>query len=71
MSATPSDAPPHRMAKYKQLGSSGLRVSVPILGCMSYGSSQWQPWILDEDEALPMLKAAYDRGITTWDTANV
>lgn len=27
---------------YTQLGKSGLRVSVPILGAMSFGSSQWQ-----------------------------
>ncbi|RVD83183.1 uncharacterized protein DFL_007582 [Arthrobotrys flagrans] len=57
-------------ATYKRLGTSGLRVSVPILGAMSIGSSQWQNWVLDEDKALPLLKAAYDRGINTWDTAN-
>ncbi|PVH95226.1 Aldo/keto reductase [Periconia macrospinosa] len=58
-------------AEYRQLGKSGLRVSVPILGAMSIGSKEWQPWVIEEDEALPLLKAAYDRGITTWDTANV
>ena len=58
-------------ANYRRLGTSGLRVSVPILGCMSLGDSRWQPWVLDSDAALPLLKAAYDRGITTWDTANV
>lgn len=26
---------------YTQLGKSGLRVSVPILGAMSFGSSKW------------------------------
>ena len=55
-------------AEYKQLGKSGLRVSVPILGAMSIGDKKWQSWVLDEDEALPLLKEAYDRGITTWDT---
>ena len=58
-------------ATYKFLGKSGLRVSVPILGCMSYGSSKWLPWVLDEDKSLPLLKAAYDMGINTWDTADV
>ncbi|KAF2645863.1 aldo-keto reductase-like protein [Massarina eburnea CBS 473.64] len=58
-------------AEYRQLGKSGLRVSVPILGAMSIGHKEWQPWVIEEDEALPLLKAAYDRGITTWDTANV
>jgi aryl-alcohol dehydrogenase-like predicted oxidoreductase len=38
---------------------------------MSYGSSEWQPWVLDEEDALPLLKHAYDRGINTWDTADV
>ncbi|KAI6848751.1 Aldo/keto reductase [Hortaea werneckii] len=58
-------------AEYKRLGRSGLRVSVPILGAMSFGSKDWQPWVIEEDEALPLLKAAYDRGLNTWDTANV
>jgi hypothetical protein len=55
-------------AEYRQLGKSGLRVSMPILGAMSIGSKEWMPWVLEEDEALPLLKEAYDRGITTWDT---
>lgn len=58
-------------ASYKRLGKSGLRVSVPIFGCMSFGSPEWQPWVIQEKEALPLLKAAYDRGLNTWDTANV
>jgi aryl-alcohol dehydrogenase-like predicted oxidoreductase len=55
-------------AEYRQLGKSGLRVSVPILGAMSIGDKKWQPWVIEEEEALPLLKAAYNRGITTWDT---
>ncbi|KAF4621546.1 hypothetical protein G7Y89_g14527 [Cudoniella acicularis] len=55
---------------YVNLGSSGLRVSWPILGAMSFGSSKMAPWVLDEDASLDVLKAAYDRGINTWDTAN-
>jgi hypothetical protein len=35
---------------------------------MSYGSPEWQPWILGEAESLPLLKHAYDAGINTWDT---
>ncbi|EMD01002.1 hypothetical protein BAUCODRAFT_60820 [Baudoinia panamericana UAMH 10762] len=58
-------------AGYKRLGNSGLRVSVPILGAMSFGSKEWQPWVIEEEEAFPLLKAAYDRGLNTWDTANV
>ncbi|KAK0440465.1 NADP-dependent oxidoreductase domain-containing protein [Desarmillaria tabescens] len=57
--------------EYRQLGSSGLRVSVPILGAMSFGSPKWLDWVLDEEHSFPILKAAWDRGINTIDTANV
>ena len=56
---------------YRYLGKSGLRVSVPILGAMSFGDTRTMPWVIEEAEALPLLKAAYDRGLNTWDTANV
>ncbi|KAI0036379.1 Aldo/keto reductase [Vararia minispora EC-137] len=57
--------------EYRQLGKSGLRISVPILGCMGYGTPQWMPWVLSEDKALPVMKAAWDAGINTFDTANM
>jgi len=57
--------------QYVRLGKSGLRISVPVVGCMSFGSSEWSDWVLNEDKALPLLKAAWDRGVTTLDTANV
>jgi aryl-alcohol dehydrogenase-like predicted oxidoreductase len=37
---------------------------------MSYGSDNWAKWVLNEDESLPLLKAAWDAGIQTWDTAD-
>ena len=57
-------------AQYRQLGLTGLRVSLPILGGMGMGDKRYQPWVLEEEEALPILKAAYDRGLNTWDTSN-
>jgi aryl-alcohol dehydrogenase-like predicted oxidoreductase len=36
--------------EYRRLGKSGLRVSVPILGAMSIGSSKWAPWVIEEEE---------------------
>ncbi|EEB96738.1 hypothetical protein MPER_04077 [Moniliophthora perniciosa FA553] len=51
-----------KQVQYRQLGSSGLRVSVPILGAMSFGSTEWQSWVLDEDKSIEILKAAWDRG---------
>ncbi|KDR71918.1 hypothetical protein GALMADRAFT_102423 [Galerina marginata CBS 339.88] len=55
---------------YVRLGSSGLKVSRIILGCMSYGSPEWQAWVLPEEESIKHIKAAYDAGINTFDTAN-
>ena len=42
-----------------------------ILGCMSYGTPDWQGWVLDEEESLKHIKYAYDHGINAFDTANV
>lgn len=51
-----------------RLGKSGLKVSKIILGCMSFGTSKWEgsPWVLDEEESLKVIKAAWDGGINTW-----
>ncbi|KAJ6162588.1 hypothetical protein N7497_002567 [Penicillium chrysogenum] len=57
--------------EYRRLGNSGLRVSVPIVGCMSIGTPEWANWVIGPEKALPLLKAAYDRGVNTWDTANI
>jgi aryl-alcohol dehydrogenase-like predicted oxidoreductase len=57
--------------EYTQLGRSGLIVSRICLGCMSYGSSKWRPWVLDEPEARPFYKKALDLGINFFDTANM
>jgi hypothetical protein len=50
------------------LGKSGLKISRIVLGTMSYGSSQWEEWVLDEEESLSLLEYAYKKGINTWDT---
>ncbi|KAF5384326.1 hypothetical protein D9615_003310 [Tricholomella constricta] len=56
--------------EYRQLGKSGLRVSTPILGCMSFGSTKWAEWALGEEQSFEVLQAAWDMGINTFDTAN-
>ena len=38
---------------------------------MSYGTPDWQGWVLNEEESLKQIKYAYDHGINTFDTANV
>ncbi|KAK9383356.1 Aldo/keto reductase [Kockiozyma suomiensis] len=57
----------HELWKYAGLYS--LTVNL-LTYCHSTGK-KWQNWVLDEEEALPILKAAYDMGVTTWDTANL
>jgi aryl-alcohol dehydrogenase-like predicted oxidoreductase len=57
--------------KYVNLGATGLRVSRVCLGMMSYGNGSDRPWVLDEDTAEPIVKAAADGGITFYDTADV
>ncbi|KAN0090861.1 NADP-dependent oxidoreductase domain containing protein [Tylopilus felleus] len=56
---------------YVRLGNSGLKVSKIILGTMQYGTSEWQDWVLGEEEAIKHIKAAYDAGINTFDTADM
>ncbi|KAK0213274.1 aryl-alcohol dehydrogenase [Desarmillaria ectypa] len=55
---------------YVTLGSSGLKVSKIILGCAVYGSPDWFNWVQNEEESIKQIKAAYDAGINTFDTAN-
>jgi aryl-alcohol dehydrogenase-like predicted oxidoreductase len=56
--------------KYVNFGATGLRVSRVCLGMMSYGNDSERPWVLDEDTAEPIVKAAADGGITFYDTAD-
>ena len=54
-----------------RLGASGLHVSRVCLGMMSYGSSEWRPWVLDQERAAPIVRAAVEAGITFFDTADI
>jgi aryl-alcohol dehydrogenase-like predicted oxidoreductase len=56
--------------KYVNLGSTGLRVSRVCLGMMSFGNDSERPWVLDEDAAEPIVKAAADGGVNFYDTAD-
>ena len=57
--------------RYIRLGSTGLRVSRICLGMMSYGSSNWRRWVLDEADAEPIVRRAVDAGVTFFDTADM
>ncbi|MDP1630857.1 MAG: aldo/keto reductase [Caulobacter sp.] len=56
---------------YVRLGSTGLKVSRLCLGCMTYGSPDWRPWVLDEAASRPFFKAAVEGGINFFDTADM
>jgi 1-deoxyxylulose-5-phosphate synthase len=56
--------------RYAHLGRTGLSVSRVCLGMMSFGNGSERPWVLDEDAAEPIVKAAVDAGITFFDTAD-
>jgi aryl-alcohol dehydrogenase-like predicted oxidoreductase len=56
--------------QYVNLGASGLRVSRVCLGMMSFGDDSDKPWVLDEQAAEPIVRAAVDGGITFFDTAD-
>lgn len=57
--------------EYINLGKTGLKVSRICLGMMSYGTSTWRPWILDEAESRPFVQRALELGINFFDTANM
>src|ERR1700737_3761470 len=56
---------------YVSLGNTGLRVSRLCLGCMSYGTSKWRGWVLDEEQSLTFFKQAVEAGINFFDTADM
>jgi 1-deoxyxylulose-5-phosphate synthase len=57
--------------KYTTLGRTGVTVSRLALGCMSYGSPSWRPWVLTEEQAQPFFRRAIEAGINFFDTADM
>src|SRR5207247_7809205 len=56
---------------YVNLGSCGLKVSRICLGTMTYGSRKWREWVLEEEQARPLIKQAIEAGINFFDTADM
>ena len=54
-----------------RLGRTGLVVSRLCLGMMSYGTSKWRPWVLEESASKPIFRHAVERGINFFDTADM
>lgn len=57
--------------QYVRLGKTGLMVSRLCLGTMTYGTSTWRDWVLDEAQSRPFIEKALDAGITFFDTADI
>lgn len=56
--------------QYVRLGATGLKVSRLSLGTLGYGDPKWHEWTLGEDAARPFFKAALEKGINFFDTAD-
>src|SRR5207247_810255 len=57
--------------EYVNCGGTGMRVSRVCLGMMSFGNNSERPWVLDEDAAEPIVRAAADGGVIFFDTADI
>ncbi|HJR60077.1 MAG TPA: aldo/keto reductase [Vicinamibacterales bacterium] len=57
--------------EYVALGRTGLKVSRICLGMMTYGTSKWRPWVLDEEASRPFVQRALEQGINFFDTADM
>jgi aryl-alcohol dehydrogenase (NADP+) len=57
--------------RYVRLGSAGLKVSNICLGTMSFGTPEWQQWMLNERASRKIVKTAIECGINFFDTADV
>jgi myo-inositol catabolism protein IolS len=55
--------------EYRMLGTSNIKISAIIMGTWQAGKDMWVG--IDDAESIRALKAAYDEGITTFDTAEV
>ena len=56
---------------YTRLGAAGVQVSRICLGVMTYGTPEWRPWVLDEQQSRPFIKRALEYGINFFDTADM
>ena len=57
--------------EYVNLGTSGLKVSRICLGTLTFGSTRWRPYMLDESESRPIIERALELGINFFDTADM
>ena len=55
--------------EFRMIGTSGIKISSIIMGTWQAGKEMWVG--IDDTESIKAIKAAYDAGITTFDTAEV
>ena len=56
--------------EYVNLGRTGLRVSRLCLGMMGFANDSDRAWVIGEDAAEPIVRAAVEGGVTFFDTAD-
>src|SRR6202790_2909138 len=54
-----------------KFGKTGMQVSKLCLGCMTYGSTKWREWVLEEEASRPFIREALEKGVNFFDTADV
>src|SRR6476469_152859 len=54
-----------------KFGKTGMQVSKLCIGCMTYGSTKWREWVLEEEASRPFIREALEKGINFFDTADV
>ena len=54
-----------------KFGKTGMQVSKICLGCMTYGSTKWREWVLEEEASRPFIREALEKGVNFFDTADV
>ena len=57
--------------EYVNLGRTGLKVSRLCLGCMTYGTPAWRPWVLTRKRGRPFIRRPSSSGINFFDTADM
>jgi aryl-alcohol dehydrogenase-like predicted oxidoreductase len=55
--------------EYRELGGTGMKVSVIGMGCWAIGGDAWGP--VDDDESVAAIERALDLGVTLFDTSDV
>ena len=57
--------------QYVNLGNTGLQISRIGLGMLSYGTPNYHPWVLTEEQGRPIVQKAVEAGINFFDTADM